>query len=322
MKKISTILTMSLVILSFGAFAQLKVSSTGKVGIGLDPDAGYNLSLGNAIFKSGSGYPDLFITSEPGGNGRAIYPSSNSTCKLGTSSNQFSTIYAIYHYANTILLTSDKRLKENFRSIDKPLEKLLQISGQKYNFISQGTDTIKNENERQRQLRFEKDRLGFVAQDLEKILPEAVFYFKDEDRYYIDYNAVIPVIVEAMKAQQAQIEGLKTEVANCCTANLKSASLANGTTDNLAQNVAQLDQNIPNPFSQETKIGCLIPEGSGTSVLYIYNMNGTQLQQYSITGKGKQSVTIDGNSFEPGMYLYVLVIDGKEVDTKRMILTR
>jgi hypothetical protein len=32
--------------------------------------------------------------------------------------------------------------------------------------------------------------------------------------------------------------------------------------------------------------------------------------------------TINGNSFEPGMYLYALVIDGKEVDTKRMILTK
>jgi hypothetical protein len=47
-----------------------------------------------------------------------------------------------------------------------------------------------------------------------------------------------------------------------------------------------------------------------------------QLQQYSITGKGKQTVTINGNSYEPGMYLYALVIDGKEVDTKRMILTK
>jgi hypothetical protein len=47
-----------------------------------------------------------------------------------------------------------------------------------------------------------------------------------------------------------------------------------------------------------------------------------ELQQYSINGKGKQSVTINGNSLEPGMYLYSLVIDGKEVDTKRMILTK
>ncbi len=57
-------------------------------------------------------------------------------------------------------------------------------------------------------------------------------------------------------------------------------------------------------------------------MLYIYNMNGTQLQQYSINGLSKQSVTISGSSFEPGMYLYALAIDGREVDTKRMILTK
>lgn len=51
-------------------------------------------------------------------------------------------------------------------------------------------------------------------------------------------------------------------------------------------------------------------------------MNGTQLQQYSINGKGNQSITINGNSFQAGMYLYALVIDGKDVDTKRMILTK
>lgn len=48
---------------------------------------------------------------------------------------------------------------------------------------------------------------------------------------------------------------------------------------------------------KETRIGCFIPEASGTSVLYIYNMNGTQLQQYFVTGKGKQSVTIKGEQF-------------------------
>jgi hypothetical protein len=40
-----------------------------------------------------------------------------------------------------------------------------------------------------------------------------------------------------------------------------------------------------------------------------------------IIGKMLQ-ITMSGNSLEPGMYLYALVVDGKEVDTKRMILTK
>lgn len=117
-------------------------------------------------------------------------------------------------------------------------------------------------------------------------------------------------------------EKVETIEKNCCnnSSNLKSASI--GTSTTLTQYKAKLDQNIPNSFSQETRIGCFIPEGAGNSVLYIYNMNGAQLQQYSINGKEEQSVTISGNTLEPGMYLYALVIDGREVDTKRMILTK
>jgi len=163
-----------------------------------------------------------------------------------------------------------------------------------------------------------KNKLGFIAQDVNAILPEVVQHDDSVDIYGINYTEIIPVLVEAIKEQQKKIE----ELESCCKTNLKSASLSTGTTSNLAENVASLDQNVPNPFSQETRIGCTIPETSNASVLYIYNMNGTQLQQYSITGKGKQSVTINGNSFDPGMYLYALVIDGMEVDTKRMILTK
>ena len=42
----------------------------------------------------------------------------------------------------------------------------------------------------------------------------------------------------------------------------------------------------------------------------------------TVTDKVKQTIAISGNSLEPGMYLYALVIDGMEVDTKRMILTK
>ena len=198
------------------ANAQINVDCNGKVGIGSYPIvSSYNLTLSSIILKAGGSYPDLIIGYNPlNGGTQAIYPTMNNNSSLGISTKVFFSVYGTTHYGNLIALSSDKRLKENFRNIEKPLDKLMQMNGQKYDFIRQGTDTIKNEIDKQRQLRFEKDRLGFVAQDLEKILPEAVFYFKDEDRYYIDYNAVIPVIVEAMKAQQVQIEVLKNEVAS------------------------------------------------------------------------------------------------------------
>ena len=50
-------------------------------------------------------------------------------------------------------------------------------------------------------------------------------------------------------------------------------------------------------------------------------MQGTLLKTYTITERGKSSLSIFGGELKPGMYLYSLVADNKEVDTKKMILT-
>ena len=314
---------MCFVFVSFSSFAQLKVNSSGKVGIGIDPDANYNLKLGSAIFVSGSGYPDIIVSYMPDGYGRAIYPSSNYQCKVGTPNNQFAAIYAQYHYAGSTYHFSDTRIKENLRVIEKPLEKLLQLKGVKYDFIKQNNDTISNEEERQKLERMQKDKLGFLAQDLEKILPEAVLYDKDQDRYYIEYNTLIPVIVEAMKEQQAQIEELKSELAGCCQDNLKSGSITS-TDDGQSTNVPEpkLYQNNPNPFSVQTTIRFEIPETVQSAQLHICNMTGTLLKTITINQRGADNVTISANEFVAGMYLYSLVCDGKIVDTKQMLLTQ
>jgi hypothetical protein len=316
------LLVMCFVLVSFSSYAQLKVNSSGRVGIGTDPDSGYNLRLSSAIFVSGSGYPDIIIASMPGGSyGRAIYPSFNGSCIVGTPTNQFTAIYAQYHYSGATYHFSDTRLKENLRVIEKPLEKLLQMNGVKYDFIKLSNDSISNEAEKQKLEKMQKNKLGFLAQDLEKILPEAVLYDEDEDRYYIEYNALIPVIVEAMKDQQAQIDGLKAELAGCCEETLKSGSI--NSTGELKLNVAQakLYQNNPNPFSVQTTIRFEIPQTVQSAQLHICNMTGTLLKTITINQRGQGNELINANEFVAGMYLYSLVCDGKIVDTKQMLLT-
>jgi hypothetical protein len=70
-----------------------------------------------------------------------------------------------------------------------------------------------------------------------------------------------------------------------------------------------------------TEIGYFIPEGIKISTLYIFDMQGVMLKNYPITKHGQGSTIISGSELKPGMYFYSLVADGKEVDTKRMILT-
>jgi len=50
-------------------------------------------------------------------------------------------------------------------------------------------------------------------------------------------------------------------------------------------------------------------------------MQGVQINSYAINERGYSSIKIQGNELKPGMYLYTLIVDGKEVGTKRMILT-
>ena len=53
----------------------------------------------------------------------------------------------------------------------------------------------------------------------------------------------------------------------------------------------------------------------------IFNMQGTLIKTYQINTKKDGYTEINGGEMQPGMYLYSLIIDGIEIDTKRMILT-
>ncbi len=263
-----------------------------------------------------------------------IYPDETNSAYLGLSNNRFLYFYsqnvdatninAINFYANGIRFESDKRIKENFRNIESPLEKIIQLSGLKYDYIIEISDSSLSKEEIEKASKLKKNRLGFIAQDVEKILPEAVFYDKDTDMYYIEYTALIPVIVEAMKEQQAKIELLEDEIESLNSkSNEKSATITNYTPEGIAaSNTPSLGQNVPNPFNVSTRVDIYLPNTVISAKLYIYNMQGSQVKSFNINERGNTSITIEGNSLEAGMYLYTLIADGREVNTKKMILTK
>ena len=104
------------------------------------------------------------------------------------------------HYTSDGTLTistSDIRLKENLEPLNNSLEKLLQLTGVTYNWIGQ-----------------EGKRIGFIAQEVEKVIPELVFTNENtEDKIKgIHMDNITSVLVESIKEQQQQIESLKTEI--------------------------------------------------------------------------------------------------------------
>jgi hypothetical protein len=97
--------------------------------------------------------------------------------------------------ATQFTATSDITLKENLLDIDGALQKIAQINGYTYNFIK--TPELRN--------------AGLVAQEVEKVVPEAVTE-NSEGIKSIDYNGVIALLVSAIKEQQAEIDLLKEKI--------------------------------------------------------------------------------------------------------------
>lgn len=149
-------------------------------------------------------------------------------------------------------------------------------------------------------------RFGFIAQELQKIYPELVY--EDNKGYLsVDYIGLIPVLVESVKQLRNEIKELKKQIPN---------------NKELGASSAILYQNTPNPFTHNTEIKYFLPDNSQNALICIYDLAGTQIKQYTLSSKGNASLIINGNEFKPGMYLYTLLLDGKEIDTKKMILTQ
>ncbi|MDB5274605.1 MAG: hypothetical protein JWO58_2972 [Chitinophagaceae bacterium] len=213
-------------------------------------------------------------------------------------------------YCSSVWTASDKRYKTNVQPIQGALNKVLSINGKTYQY-----DTQKYQSRN-----FNKGtNLGFIAQEVLQVVPEAVQ--SDSNGFYsMNYDAIIPLLVEAVKEQQQIIDKQNTRISTLESQNETTSTLY---TDNFSSAVlvAKLYQNNPNPFSQDTEVKSTIPSGVTNADLFIYDMQGSQVKKINIVGRNEVITIIRGTDLKAGMYFYTLIIDGKEVDTKRMILT-
>jgi hypothetical protein len=80
-----------------------------------------------------------------------------------------------------------------------------------------------------------------------------------------------------------------------------------------------LGQNEPNPFTEQTTITFFIPESVEDAVLVFYNSAGDVMDSMNIPSRGEGSVIISASSLRKGPYSYGIMVDGKVVDTKKMV---
>ena len=89
---------------------------------------------------------------------------------------------------------SDITLKENLEIINNPVDKVMNLNGYTFNYI--GSD-----------IRMP----GLVAQEVEEVLPEAV-YETPQGKKALHYANMVGLLVEAVKELKAEVEELKTKI--------------------------------------------------------------------------------------------------------------
>jgi len=200
-------------------------------GVGGDSGVG---NQGYAIYQVNGGwgypYPDLGIGYHTGirigayygYNGTRFYNNNDWGTQIGSfgdGDNNLRSYYDIIAYA------SDRRLKENIRPIENAVAKVRTITGMVFDW-----------KEMVRDLGFEpnaKTEVGVFAQDVEAVLPEAVtvapfdYDWKKPgqsisgERYLtVKYEKLVPLLIQAIKEQQDQLDELRELIKGLTNANL------------------------------------------------------------------------------------------------------
>ena len=224
-------------------------------------------------------------------------------------------------YASFFLQPSDLNLKDNIESVRKEcIDDVMKLNVVKYNLKQRIIDTgdtasVTEYYYTDNSELLKKKHYGLIAQELQEIYPDLVY--EEADGFLaVNYMEIIPLLIKTIQELKIQMDNLE----NRPDKSPERKEEGTKATDLLSSSI--LFQNNPNPFTENTEVRCYIPKEITYAVLYIYDMNGLQIDSRSIKDRGNVSLIIEGRSLNAGMYLYSLITDGIVVDTKRMILTR
>ncbi|MBL7911207.1 MAG: tail fiber domain-containing protein [Bacteroidia bacterium] len=235
--------------------------------------------------------------------------------------------------------TSDQKLKNDIKPLSNMLDKIKMLKPSTY--------TFKKDKEFADMKLPEGKQMGLIAQELEKVFPELVSEMpalvktkgKDGDvattpNYKgVKYVNLIPVLVAGIQEQQQQIEKQSESIINQQKQieELKTLlqSLANnteGTKNNHStainlsdKNAIVLNQNVPNPFAESTVITYNVPTDFNKAQIIFITNDGKVIKSIDISVKGEGRLNVFANDLSSGMYSYSLIVDGKTIDTKKMI---
>jgi trimeric autotransporter adhesin len=175
---------------------------------------------------------------------------------------------------------------------------------------------------------------GFIAQDVEAASKKINYDFSgvdvpknDKDIYGLRYADFVVPLVKAVQElskmnddKDAKIDDLQNQINE-----LKAMIVSNQSTANSQQSTAisssSLSQNTPNPFSNSTTINYSLPAKFISAKIIITDKNGNALKQINLSNN-KGSINVDASTLSSGAYQYSLLVDGRFIASKQMIMTK
>ncbi len=242
---------------------------------------------------------------------------------------------------------SDRRLKQDIREYDGGLNEVLAINPVTFHYNGKfGTDPT-------------EEVVGVVAQDIQEIAPymikKAILQSeeridengqrsKGESGEYLTYNAnaLQYMLVNAIKEQQkiiddkdAKLQELSNQVKQIQEDLTKVLELVDyfdahdikvgvikSEVEIKGSELASLSQNRPNPFNQETIINYEIPLSAQKAEMNFYNPSGQLIKTIHLNHTGNGELTFKASDVPAGVYSYSLNVDGIQISTKQMVLSK
>lgn len=222
----------------------------------------------------------------------------------------------------SVISPSDIRLKENVillstteKANGETLSNVMDMNVIKYNYRDRQEERSDTTQTRSQTPPTAKKQLhyGLSAQELQQIYPDLVI--KGQDGYLgVNYIELVPILIRSIQELKAELDEVRGGTG------ASSRSIATTVTEASATGNV-LYQNTPNPFKEQTAIRFSLADDAQDAAICIFDMTGKMLKKLPISS-GESSVSINGWELGEGMFLYTLIVNGREIDTKRMIITK
>jgi hypothetical protein len=114
---------------------------------------------------------------------------------------------------------------------------------------------------------------------------------------------------------------MQDQLDRCCLANSEKAQIQSNFSQSVTlsdQKAIVLNQNMPNPFKEQTTITFQIPENVQSAVIVFVDNNGNILRQVEIEERGIGELIVYAQDLSSGIYTYYLMADDEMIDSKKM----